>query len=175
MQPGDIITMLAEGPRNAVANATVVAKLVLKDPKLASTLVEALASPNKTIVSHAAHALHTVFKSNPGLLQPFAGQLLKALSGSQWETLEQLAKILPGLKLSKPQQKTLLERLEAVFYEGKSSIARTSAMQALHDLAETHAAFQGASVKALKFAFEEGSKAMQARARNLVNPVKKKP
>ena len=175
MQPGDIITMLAEGPRNAVANATVVAKMVLKDPKLASTLVDALASPNKTVVSHAAHALFTVFKSNPALLQPFVGQFLKALSGNQWEALEQLAKILPGLKLSDRQQSSLVERLEAIFYQGKSSIARTNAMQALYDLSEKHAVFQDASVKALKFAFEEGSKAMQARARNLVTPVIKKP
>ncbi len=165
--------MLAEGPRNAVANATVVAKMVLKEPKLAATLVEALASPNKTIVSHAAHALHTIFKTNPALLQPFVRQLLKAFSGSQWETLEQLAKILPGLKLSAPQEKSFRERLEAVFYKDKSSIARTNALQAIYDLGKQHVAYQEASVKALKFALEEGSKAMQARARNLVTPPKK--
>ena len=170
MQPGEIMAMLAEGPRNAVANATVVAKMVLKEPKLAGTLVEALASPNKTIVSHAAHALFTVFKTNPALLQPFAKQLLKAFSGSQWEKLEQLAKILPGLSLSEPDQASFRERLEMIFYKDKSSIARTNALQALHDLGEKHAAFQEASVKALKFALEEGSKAMQARARNLLKP-----
>lgn len=168
MQPGDIIEMLAEGRRNAVANSTAVAKMVLKSPELAKTLVEALSSPNKTIVSHAAHALVTVFRSNPALLQPFAKHLLAAFQAGQWETLEQLTKILPGLSLSQPQQKTFLGRLEAVLYNDKSSIARTGALQALDDMARHHAAYRQASLKALKYALEEGSKAMQARARRLL-------
>lgn len=174
MQPGEIMTMLAEGRRNAVANSTAVAKIVLKSPQLMATLVDALTSPNKTIGSHAAHALLTVFKENPKLLQPFVGQLLKAFARGQWETMEQIAKILPGLTLSKPQQKTFLQRLEAVFYEGNSSIARTSAMQALSDLSKQHVAYRQASVKALKFALEQGSKAMQARARKLVEQPRDK-
>ena len=172
MQPGEVMELLAEGRRNAVANSTAVAKIVLKSPQLLATLVDALTSPNKTIGSHAAHALLTVFKSDPKLLQPFVPMMLKAFAKGQWETMEQLAKILPGLTLTKPQQKSLLERLEAVFYEGSSSIARASAMQPLNDLSKHHAAYRGASVKALKFALEEGTKAMQARARKLLQPQK---
>lgn len=164
--------MLAEGQRKAVAQSTAVAKIALKNPALLSTVVQALASPNKTIVSHAAHALLTIFKENPALLQPFAKELLAAFGRGQWEILEQLSKILPGLTLTKPQQKTFLQRLEAVFYEGNSSIARTSAMQALSDLSRQHAVYRDASVRALKFALEEGSKAMQARARKLLQPGK---
>ncbi len=174
MQPGEIMTMLAEGQRKAVANSTIVAKIVLNSPDHVQTLVDALSSPNKTIVSHAAHALLTVFRKNPSLVQPFAKQLLAAFGRGQWETLEQLAKILPGLKLSPPQQKTLLQRLEAVFYKDTSSIARTGALQALDDMARHHAAFRQASGRALKFAMEEGSKAMQARARKLTKPEPQK-
>lgn len=174
MQPGEIMTMLAEGQRKAVANSTVVAKLVLKSPEHVGTLVDALSSPNTTIVSHSAHALLTVFKNNPALLQPFSKQLLAAFQQGQWETLEQLAKILPGLNLSPPQQKTFLQRLEAVFYQDTSSIARTGALQALDDMARHHKAFRQASGRALKYALEEGSKAMQARARKLITPDPKK-
>lgn len=174
MQPGDIMELLAEGRRNAVANSTAVAKIVIKSPQLVATLVDALTSPNKTVGSHAAHALFTVFQKHPDLLQPFAGQMLKAFGKGQWETLEQLAKILPGLKLTKPQQKTFLKRLESVFYKGNSSIARTSAMQAINDLAAYHAAYRDVSVKVLTFALTEGTKAMQARARKLIEQPKRK-
>lgn len=168
MGPGDIMEMLAEGERKAIARSTEVAAAVLARPQLIKILVEALASPNKTIVSHAAHALLTIFRKKPDLLQPFAKQLLAAFMKDQWEVLLELAKIIPGLELKEAEQKTFVQRLEQVFYKGSSSFARTSALQALDDLAAQHKVWRNASSKALKFALEEGSKAMQARARKLI-------
>lgn len=173
MQPADIMEMLAEGERKAVVKSTAVAKAVLANPKLVKIVVDALSSANPTIVSHAAHALLTVFRKNPLLLKPFADQLLAAFMGNQWEILEQLAKILPGLDLPKPKQRTFVERLEQVFYQGQSSIARTSALQALNDLGVQHKVWSDRSTKAIKFAFEQGSKAMQARARKLLDTHRK--
>jgi len=168
MQPGEIMEMLAEGERKAIAKSTAVAKAVLNNPKLVKTLVDALSSSNATIASHAAHALLTVFRKNPELLMPFVDQLMRAFKRDQWEILEQLAKILPGLNLPKLKQRTLIARLEEVFYEGQSSIARTSALQALNDLGAQHKVWRDRSSKAMRFAFEHGSKAMQARARRLL-------
>lgn len=169
MQPGEIMEMLAEGERKAVAKSKAVAMAVLANPKTVKILVDALSSSNPTIVSHAAHALLTVFRKKPSLLKPFADQLLRAFQRNQWEILEQLAKILPGLDLPKPKQRTLVARLEQIFYQGKSSIARTSALQALNDLGAQHQVWRDRSGKAMKFAFEQGSKAMQARARKLLS------
>ena len=173
MQPGEIMEMLAEGERKAIAKSTVVAQAVLANPRIAKILVDALSSSNPTIVSHAAHALLTVFKKNPALLKPFASQLMKAFMRDQWEILEQLGKILPGLDLPKPKQRTLVNRLEQVFYDSPSSIARTSALQALNDLGAQHRVWRDRSTKAMKFAFEHGSKAMQARARKLLGVHRK--
>lgn len=168
MQPGEIMEMLAEGERKAIAKSTAVALAVLANPLMTKILVDALSSPNPTIVSHAAHALLTVFRKNPALLKPFADQLMKAFKRDQWEILEQLAKILPGLDLPKPKQRTLVDRLEQIFYDSPSSIARTSALQALDDLGAQHKVWRERSTKAMKFAFEQGSKAMRARARKLL-------
>ncbi len=168
MQSGQLLELLAEGERKAVANSTAVARAVLANPAHVKVLVDALSSANATIVSHAAHALLTVFKKNPALLKPFASQLLKAFKRDQWEVLEQLAKILPGLELPPAQQKTFVQRLEQVFYQGTSSIARTCALQALDDIAGRQKKWRATSDKAMKFALEEGTKAMQARARTLL-------
>lgn len=168
MQPGEIMEMLAEGERKAIAKSTAVAKAVLNNPKLVKTLVDALSSTNTTIVSHAAHALLTVFRKNPELLMPFVDQLMRAFKRDQWEILEQLAKILPGLDMPEPKQRSLVIRLEQVFYDSPSSIARTCALQALNDLGAQHQVWRDRSAKAMKFAFEHGSKAMQARARRFL-------
>lgn len=168
MQPGEIMEMLAEGERKAIAKSTAVAQAVLTNPKLVKTLVDALSSTNPTIVSHAAHALLTVFKKNPSLLRQFADQLMSAFRRDQWEILEQLAKILPGLDLPEPKQRSLVDRLEQIFYESPSSIARTCALQALDDLGARHQVWRDRSTKAMKYAFEQGSKAMQARARKIL-------
>lgn len=169
MLPGDVMEMLAEGQRNAVANSTKVAMMALANPALVKTLVDALSSPNKTVASHAAHATYTIFRKNPGLLKPFARQLLDIFRREQWEVVQQLAKVLPGLNLAGPQQKTFVARLEQVFYDGTSSFARASALQALNDLGKQHAKWGAASTRALRFALENGSKAMQARARKLLS------
>lgn len=168
MEPGEISLLLAEGSRGSVAQSGKVPQAVVEDPALLETLIDCLQSDNATIVSHAAHALLTVSNMRLNLLAPHTDTLLAVLERDQWEILEQLAKILPQLELSGAQRDRLTERLKTVFYQGRSSIARTCALQALVDMAHEDAAIRADAGEALAFALENGSKAMQARARRLL-------
>ena len=171
MQQGDMYEQLAEGERKAVARSTEVARRVVADPSLLPCLIDFLLSENTIVVSHAAHALLTVSKRHINLLEPHKGELISVLSSEQWEVQEQLGKILPRLSLDKPQQVTVWERFQDIFYNGTSSIARTCALQALVDMGTNAEAYRGKAGKVIAYALENGSKAMQARARNLLKDI----
>ena len=169
MQPGEMLELLAEGERKAVAKSTVVAKHVMAQPELTVHLINALETANTTVVSHSAHALHTIGKHKPAMLAPFVAELVAALlTSEQWETQEQLAKVLPVLPLDAQQQTAVWARFNDIFYNGTSSIARTCALQALVDMAARFPDYRGKASGVIAFALEQGSKAMQARARNLI-------
>lgn len=165
----DILRELAEGKRGAVARSSAVAAYVLEHPAELSNLIAALSLRDAIVVSHAAHAMLTVFKRAPDLFQEHRDALLAILQKQdQWEVIEQLSKILPHLGLGAADRHKLLVRLQTLFEEHRSSIARTCALQAIVDMADLDDAFDDAATAALKLALETGSKAMQARARNLM-------
>ena len=169
MQPGEMLEWLAEGERKAVAKSSAVANQVIKTPMLMPDLIALLGSPNTTVASHAAHAMLTVSKHAPDLLKPYCAELVEALASDQWEVQEQLGKILPQLPLDTTQQASVWKRFNNIFYNGKSSIARTCALQAMVDMGSRFSACRDKASEAIVFAIENGSKAMQARARNLVS------
>jgi len=165
----DLLDILAVGDRKQVALSGEAAALVIGAPDLVPELIAALHHDNSIIVSHAAHALLTVFKKAAALLRPHGEALLGAYGLQQWEIKEQLAKILPFLPLTNGQRQILICRLEETLKGHKSGIARTCALQAITDLAKSDEAFRTAALAALDFASDQPSKALQARARKLKN------
>lgn len=165
----DVIGALAEGKRGAVARSTEVANYILQSPAEVSTLIEALQVSDEVIVSHAAHAIHTIFQINSALLVPHKDILLTILlENDQWEIIEQLCKIMPFVGCSDSQIAMLTDHLLTVVVEGKSSIGRTCALEAIVRVAEAESFYVPKADGALKFALEKGTKAMQARARRLL-------
>ncbi|WP_262694637.1 hypothetical protein [Kordiimonas aquimaris] len=168
MQPGEMLELLAEGERKAVAKSSFVAEQVIENPVLMPHLISLLTFENTTVVSHAAHALHTISKAKLELLLQHSAALVGALASDQWEVQEQLGKFLPKLSLDAEQQEHIWQRFEDIFYNGTSSIARTCALQAMVDMSNAFSAYRGKADIAIVYALEQGSKAMQARARNLI-------
>jgi len=165
----DIFQALTEGKRGAVARSTEVAEYLLKHPDELPALIKALASVNTVLVAHAAHALLTVFHRGAGLLEPYKAELLTLLlAGEQWELLEQMAKVMPYLGFNEVDRQHMNDRFWHIVHYGQSSIARACAVQALVDMAHSEKRFERQAQAALTYALEKGSKAMQARARNLL-------
>lgn len=172
MQAGEMLELLAEGERKNVARSGHVAKAVLDHPSLLSDLVAALWSSDRAVVSHAAHALHTISKNSVGFLNRQRSELLAAFELEQWELLEQLAKFLPGLQLTRQERGQLWQRLDHVLRHSNSSIARTCALQAIVDMGLRYPEYRHQTGEALTLALLEGTKAMQARARKLISTLR---
>lgn len=168
MQPGDIYEKLAEGERKEVARSIEVAHSAVVAPEMLPHLIDLLAVDNPTIVSHAAHALMTVSRIDLALLVPHKSALVRALASNQWEVQEQLGKIIPSMPLDSAEQAMVWARFHEIFYQAKSSIARTCALQALVDMGNHFEAYRGNVSDVIVYAMEEGTKAMQARARNIL-------
>ena len=168
MKEAEILLALANGDRKEVARSTEVAHQIIADPSLMPYLMEGLIHGDETTRSHAAHACLTISQENLELLEAVKDTLITALMADQWELLEQMAKILPQLDLDAHDVALVAGRLGDVFEDSKSSIARTCALEAMVHLSDQYPALKGASEAMLQYALEEGTKAMQARARKLM-------
>lgn len=165
----DIIGALSEGKRGAIARSADVAAYVAENPDELKTLVYALSYDDSTVVAHAAHALNSVFKHKPKILEPYKEDLLELLlSRDQWELTEQLCKVVPHLGCTSDELLILMEHLTELVKTGKSSIARTCALQAIADIAEIYPIYHEQVNEVFAFAMQHGTKAMQARVRNLL-------
>ncbi|WP_286828630.1 MULTISPECIES: hypothetical protein [Kordiimonas] len=162
-----VLDMLAEGDRKDVARAADAAALAEESPTVLATLIAALFHEDPATVSHAAHALMTLAKDNVILLDPHREALARAYGLDQWEVKEQVAKILPRLSFRQSEQGRLMEEFDETLRHHESSIARTCALQAMVDMAALDPAHTEAALSALDYAIRKGSKALQARARQL--------
>lgn len=165
----DIWGALAEGKRGAVARSSDVAMYIMGHPDEMRTLIDAASCEDAVVVAHASHALFTVFQHDPDLVKVFKTDLLALLlSHDQWEVIEQVCKIAPYLQYSSVEIDKLVYRLLILVKESRSSIARTSSLQALADIANLYSEYEVQAYEAKAFALEYGTKAMQARARKLL-------
>lgn len=167
MGEGDILALLAEGDRKEIARSGEAAAAAAECPRTLAVLVAALFHNNKTIVSHAAHALMTLAENHLTLLDPHREGLARAYGLEQWEVKEQLAKILPRLPFTPGEQGRLVEEFDETLKGHKSAIARACALEAMVQMARTDARFLPTAREALGYAGNAESKALQARARKL--------
>ncbi len=166
----DIVAALSEGKRGAVARSTDVANYVIAEPTNLANLIDALSVEDSIVVSHAAHACLTIFEIRCDLLVPYKQHLLSILlQRDQWELIEQLSKIIPHLGCTSAEGNALWIRLLSIVENGRSSIARTCALQALADMADLDPVYEPYAARAIHYALEKGTKAMQARARKFLN------
>jgi hypothetical protein len=121
----------------------------------------------------AADAAEKVSLLKPNLLKPFKARLFRLLDeATQQELRWHLAQMIPRLHLSKMDR----ERAAAVFrryLDDQSSIVKTSAMQAMADIASIDDRFMP-EVKALLTGFTTtGTAAMRARGRKLLHQLER--
>lgn len=121
----------------------------------------------------AADATEKVSLLKPNLLKPFKTKLLRLLDeATQQELRWHLAQMIPRLRLSKRDR----ERAAAVFrryLDDRSSIVKTSAMQAMADIASIDDAFMPEVKVLLTGLTTTGTAAMRARGRKLLRQLER--
>jgi hypothetical protein len=168
MRHKNIIAMLAGSDRRSIGRANRVAKLVAANPRLFSTLMNALRSDDAVIRMRAADAAEKVTRAQPKVLRAHKKELLSLLaSATQQELRWHIAAMIPRLELSRKE----IQRAAAVFrtyLEDRSSIVKTFALHALSDLSQRDPRLQPQVQELLRSAAREGTPAMRARSRNLL-------
>jgi hypothetical protein len=172
--PNTLLNRLGRGDRRSIGQANQVAALVLRRPALFAQLMLGLWSSDPLIGMRAADAAEKVSLRRPELLQPFKTRLLRLLDqATQQELRWHLAQMIPRLVLSRKDRGRVTIALKH-HLEDKSSIVKTSAMQALADLANSHNELIPETRKLLTALTETGTAAMRARGRKLLAQLERK-
>jgi hypothetical protein len=160
--------MLLQGSPLAIGRAREVAALVLAHPRRAPALVECLWDEAPGVANRAADALEHASRDRPSILEPWSASLLGLLGEAAESRLRwNLVQIVPRLALKAQEARRAIALLEASL-EDRSSIVKTSAMQALADLARRDRALLPEVLDLLRIHARSGTPAMRARGRMLL-------
>ncbi|MBM3556299.1 MAG: hypothetical protein FJX47_12195 [Alphaproteobacteria bacterium] len=163
-----LLDRLKGGDRRSIGAANAVATDVLADPRLFGALFAGLDSPDPIIRMRAIDAVEKVSAQRPDLLAPHARALLGPIarrpeSGIRWH----VAQMIPRLDLSARQRAHAFTLLTG-YFQDRSGIVRTFALQAMQDLAAKDPRLAAMARRFLLRAIEDGTPALKARARKLL-------
>lgn len=167
----DITETLSGGDRRSIGRANEVAEIAKTDPCVFSQLIDGMAGADPVIAMRCADAAEKATRARPGLLVPHKPQLLKLLAeATQPELRWHIAALVPRMPLTPVQSRKAFARM-LDYTRDRSSIVRTSAMQALHDLALGNAGLRQEALLHLKELTATGSPAMRARGKRLIDSL----
>jgi len=168
MEHADFSRRLRGGDRRSIGNANQVAAEVQREPKRFAELIECLWSDDPVVRMRAADAAEKVSLHKPRLLQPFKAELLGLADETRQAELRwHLALMLPRLSLTPSERERVRERFRD-YLNDRSSLVKTSAIQALAELAKGNATREAEVVELLKETSRKGTPAMRARSRILL-------
>lgn len=162
---------LSLGGRRSFGDAPTVADAVAADPARLPELVGCLFDADAGVRMRAADALERVSRGDPRRLDPFADRLLtEAAAIEQAEVRWHLAQILPRLTLTEEQRARAVELLGGWFEHGGARIVRTSALQAMVDLAANDPELRPVAADMIGRAMRSGVPSLMARAKRILKP-----
>lgn len=163
---------LRGGDRRSTGRAEEVAADVLDDPVLFDVVFDGMAVGDPVVRMRAADAVEKATAERPELLGPaHRERLIDEFAGvDQQEVRWHVAQLLPRLELDDSDVDRAVEILEG-FLDDDSRIVRVNAMQALADLALAHPRLRGPVRGRIEDAMEEGSPAVRARGRKLLEAL----
>jgi hypothetical protein len=168
----NIVDKLRGGDRRSIGRSGEVAQQIAKSPKLFAQVFAALLDANPVIRMRAADAIEKASALHPQLLQPHKRIILNKIAViPQQEVRWHVAQILPRLRLT-PKERNHAVSIAFDYLEDKSSIVKTSAMQALSDFAQTDPSLRKRILPILEFLTANGTAAMRARGRKLLPILK---
>jgi len=163
----ELLNNLTGGDRRSIGRSNEVVALVLRRPALFPQLMQGLWSGDPLIRMRAADAVEKVSLRRPDLLRPFKAKLLRLLDeATQQELRWHLAQIIPRLRLSKKDCRRAAVAFR-LYLSDRSSIVKTTAMQAMADLAYIDDELIPEVRKLLTKLTRSGTAGMRARGRKL--------
>lgn len=165
----DVVTLLGEGDKRTVKHVAQVVQRLQADSGLLPIVVGCLDSQREGLALRAADSLEKASRPQPAMLQPYSDTLIRVLQQHPQKELRwHLAQMLPRLRLSLDQLHIATRIWIDDFYHSPSSIVRTASLQAMHDIQAVYPPAAPIVKRMLAVALESGTKAMQARARHLL-------
>jgi hypothetical protein len=169
-----VASLLRGGEPRALKGVTRVIDDVLHDPSLFGELLEATAHDDEVVRMRAGDALEKISRTNPEFLQPHATRLLELAATTQQPSLRwHLAQSISRLALSAAERRSFLTALKR-YLADPSAIVKTSAMQAMADLALADSSLRRSVLPLLRNATETGTAAMRARGDRLLDALQQK-
>lgn len=163
-----LLEKLAGGDRRSIGRANEVVDEVLHAPHLFETLFMGLYDDNPLIRMRAADAIEKVTARHPGWLVPYKDSLLRRLAEPEMREVRwHLVQMVPRLPLSTRERLETITALKRCLSDN-SSILKTSAMQALADLAGDDDQLRAETVHLLKRLVLVGTPAMKSRGHKLL-------
>jgi hypothetical protein len=168
MKGAQLLKMLEGGTLRSIGRSEEVAAEVLANPLLFKYLIRGMQSADPIIRMRSADAAEKVTKHNPILLATHKKKILTSIARiNQQEVRWHSAQMMSRIEWNAKERSTLIALLEE-YLRDRSSIVRTSAMQALADLAMKDKKLRGSVVKRLKDLTNTGTPAMKARGKKLL-------
>ena len=168
MPKSNILELLVGGDRRSIGRADEVATAVLKNMALFPALMKGWWSESSLVRMRAADATEKVTRNKPLLLDRYRKELLGLMAEAKQKELRwHLAAIVPRLSLD-AKERTVVSSLLRGYLEDDSSIVKTSALQALADLAADEPSMQPEVIDLLRQSARDGTPAMRARSRKLL-------
>ena len=167
--------LLTGGDRRSIGRVPDVLRILRRQPRRARELIVTLSDADPIVRMRAADALEKASAAHPELLRPHQRILFRlARYATQQELRWHLAQLVPRLPL------TAHQRLEAAavfgsYLRDRSAIVRSSAMQALADLASVDGRLWARVVRRLRRLTITGTPAMRARGRRLLKALGARP
>lgn len=166
-----ILERLSGGDRRSIGKSNEVVAMVLKEPGLFDTLFSVLFADDPVIRMRSADAAEKATSVHPEYLAPYKTSLLKSLANvEQAEVRWHVAPMLARLPLSKSEQAGVIDVLTG-YMNDRSSIVKTTAMQALYDLAERYEVWRPVALLHIKELVAIGTPAMKARGKKLLTKL----
>lgn len=160
---------LSGGDRRALRGARAVADLAAVQPALLPDLVSLLAHDDPRIAMRAADALEKATRHRRAALRAHTRILLGLAAATPHQEVRwHLAQMLPSV-VSTIHQRRKLRAILTGYLGDRSAIVRTMAMQGLYELAVAVPIWRRAVRSRLEAAARDGTPAMKARGRMLLD------
>jgi HEAT repeat protein len=145
----------------------------LNEPGLFDPLFAGIQHDDPLIRMRAADAVEKITARHFEYLQPYKEQLLESIAAiDQQEVRWHVAQMLPRLALNPAELGAAVQILRG-YLDDRSQIVKTSAIQALADLAETDAGLRQELIPLLEQLVQTGSPAVKSRGRRLLAKLKR--
>ena len=165
--------MLKEGDPRTLGRAREVQSLI--SPANVAQLIACWTDADPVVQMRAVNVTEKLSRQRIALFEPFKPLFIDLLdSATEKQIRWNLASIVPRLRLSRSEAHHVAEMLMK-YLNDSSSIVKTLAIQGLWDLTRIDPGLRPEVLEILRMALATGTKAMQARSRNLLKDFHDKP